>query len=132
MTAIVALYGTHQGFKVLSGLLFEIFEIFFIRKHEIRKIFIKTKITTFISSKKTVKWTFVNGIIKSLNKLHRVLKRLCDNKKITPDLFTKMRILRPKWSQLYGQPKIHKPAAPICPFVSFYNTPLQTPTGLLP
>ena len=28
MTAIVILYGTHQGFKVLRGLLFEIFEIF--------------------------------------------------------------------------------------------------------
>ena len=28
MTAIVTLYGTHQGFKVLRGLIFEIFEIF--------------------------------------------------------------------------------------------------------
>ena len=28
MTAIVILFGTHQGFKVLRGLLLEIFEIF--------------------------------------------------------------------------------------------------------
>jgi hypothetical protein len=26
---------------------------------------------------------------------------------------------------LYGQPKIHKPGAPIRPIVSFYNTPLS-------
>ena len=41
MTAIVTLYGTHQGFKVLRGLLFEILEIFFIREHEIRKLIFK-------------------------------------------------------------------------------------------
>ena len=59
------------------------------------------------------------------NKLYRVLKKLRDEKKITPDLFTKMRNLHPRWPQLYGQPKIHKPGAPIRPVVSFYNTPLQ-------
>ena len=59
------------------------------------------------------------------NKLYRVLKRLRDDKKITPDLFTKMRNLHPRWPQLYGQPKIYKPGAPIRPVVSFYNTPLQ-------
>ena len=36
-----------------------------------------------------------------------------------------MRNLHPRWPQLYGQPKIHKPGAPIRPVVSFYNTPLQ-------
>ena len=54
MTAIVTLHGTHQGFKVFRGLLFEIIEIFFTREHEIRKIFLKIKIATFISSTKTV------------------------------------------------------------------------------
>ncbi|MCP4494476.1 MAG: hypothetical protein GY820_45335, partial [Gammaproteobacteria bacterium] len=59
------------------------------------------------------------------NKLYRILKRLRDEKKISPDLFDKMRNLHPRWPQLYGQPKIHKPGAPIRPVVSFYNTPLQ-------
>ncbi|KAL5266240.1 hypothetical protein ACHWQZ_G003605 [Mnemiopsis leidyi] len=59
------------------------------------------------------------------NKLYRVLKKLRDEHKITPDMFTKMRNLHPRWPQLYGQPKIHKQGAPIRPVVSFYNTPLQ-------
>ena len=59
------------------------------------------------------------------SKLYRVLKKLRDEKKITPDLFNKMRNLHPRWPQLYGQPKIHKPGTPIRPVVSFYNTPLQ-------
>ena len=59
------------------------------------------------------------------SKLYRVLKKLRDEKKITTDLFNKMRNLHPRWSQLYGQPKIHKPGAPIRPVVSSYNTPLQ-------
>ena len=59
------------------------------------------------------------------NKLYRVLKKLRDDKKITTALFNKMRVLHPRWPQLYGQPKIHKPNAPIRPVVSFYNTPLQ-------
>ena len=36
-----------------------------------------------------------------------------------------MRVLHPRYPQLYGQPKIHKPDAPIRPIVSFYNTPLS-------
>ena len=36
-----------------------------------------------------------------------------------------MRNLHSRWPQLYGQPKMHKPGAPIRPVVSFYNTPLQ-------
>ncbi|KAL5262584.1 hypothetical protein ACHWQZ_G008104 [Mnemiopsis leidyi] len=55
----------------------------------------------------------------------KVLKKLRDEHKITPDMFTKMRNLHPRWPQLYGQPKIHKQGAPIRPVVSFYNTPLQ-------
>ena len=35
-----------------------------------------------------------------------------------------MRLLHPRWPQLYGQPKIHKLGAPIRPVVSFYNIPL--------
>ncbi|KAL5268061.1 hypothetical protein ACHWQZ_G004942 [Mnemiopsis leidyi] len=53
--------------------------------------------------------------------------KLRDEHKITPDMFTKMRNLHPRWPQLYGQPKIHKPGAPIRPVVSFYNTPLPPP-----
>ena len=59
------------------------------------------------------------------NKLYRILKKLRDEKKITPQHFNDMRNLHPRWPQLYGQPKIHKPGAPIRPVVSFYNTPLQ-------
>ena len=62
------------------------------------------------------------------SKLYRVLKKLRDEKKITPDLFNKMRNLHPRWPQLYGQPKIHKPGAPIRPVVSFYNTGLYRPS----
>ncbi|XP_063684382.1 uncharacterized protein LOC134818673 [Bolinopsis microptera] len=58
-------------------------------------------------------------------KLQKVLKKLHTDKKITTDLYHKMRNLHPRWPQLYGQPKIHKPGAPIRPVVSFYNTPLQ-------
>ena len=36
-----------------------------------------------------------------------------------------MRVLHPRQPQLYGQPKIHKPGAPIRPIVSFYNTTLS-------
>ena len=36
-----------------------------------------------------------------------------------------MRQLHPRWSQLYGQPKIHKLGAPVRPAVFFYNTPLS-------
>ena len=36
-----------------------------------------------------------------------------------------MRNLHPRYPQLYGLPKIHKPDAPIRLIVSFYNTPLQ-------
>ena len=42
-----------------------------------------------------------------------------------------MRNLHPRWPQLYGQPKIHKPNAPIRPVVSFYNTPLQALHSIL-
>ncbi|KAL5257225.1 hypothetical protein ACHWQZ_G012236 [Mnemiopsis leidyi] len=59
------------------------------------------------------------------NKLYRVLKKLLDEHRITPDMLTKMRDLRPRWPQLYGQPRIHKPGAPIRRVVSFYNTPLH-------
>ncbi|XP_063687779.1 uncharacterized protein LOC134821042 [Bolinopsis microptera] len=58
-------------------------------------------------------------------KLQKVLKKLHTDKKITTDLYHKMRNLHPRWPQLYRQPKIHKPGAPIRPVVSFYNTPLQ-------
>ena len=36
-----------------------------------------------------------------------------------------MRVLYPRYPQLYGLPKIHKTGAPIRPIVSFYNTPLS-------
>ena len=36
------------------------------------------------------------------NKLYRILKKLRDEGKITPHLFTKMRNLHPRWPQLYG------------------------------
>ena len=59
------------------------------------------------------------------SKLHNKLKKLHNDKKITTDHLNKMRNLHPRWPQLYGQPNIHKPGAPIRPVVSFYNTPLQ-------
>ena len=36
-----------------------------------------------------------------------------------------MRLTNPRYPQLYGQPKIHKPGAPIRPIVAFYNSPLS-------
>jgi hypothetical protein len=39
------------------------------------------------------------------DKLYRVLKKLRDEN-ITPDLFTKIRNLHPRWPQLYGNPNI--------------------------
>lgn len=56
---------------------------------------------------------------------YRILKKLRDEKKITPQQFNDMRNPHPRWPQLYGQPKIHRPSAPIRPVVSFYNTPLH-------
>jgi hypothetical protein len=58
-------------------------------------------------------------------KLYILLKAFRDNGKITPAQFKEMRNLHPRYPQLYGKPKIHKPDAPIRPIVSFYNTPLQ-------
>ena len=60
MTAIVTLYGTHQGFKVLRGLLFEIFEIFSyanMKYAKLRHLFLAQR-----------QWTFVNGIIRLLKR----------------------------------------------------------------
>ena len=45
--------------------------------------------------------------------------------KINSETMRNMRQLHPRWTQLYGQPKIHKLRAPIRPVVSFYNTPLS-------
>ena len=58
-------------------------------------------------------------------KLYTLLKKMKDNNKINNDQFKQMRNLHPRWPQLYGKPKIHKPDAPIRPIVSFYNTPLE-------
>ncbi|KAL5270995.1 hypothetical protein ACHWQZ_G001594 [Mnemiopsis leidyi] len=51
----------------------------------------------------------VNARVRHGHITHGVLKKLRDEHKITPDMFTKMRNPHPRWPQLYGQPKIHKP-----------------------
>ena len=59
------------------------------------------------------------------DKLYRLLKKFRDDGHISKSQLDSMRVLHPRQPQLYGQPKIHKPGAPIRPIVSFYNTPLS-------
>ena len=58
-------------------------------------------------------------------KLDNILRKLHKDKEIDKQTQQSMRVLHPRYPQLYGQPKIHKPDAPIRPIVSFYNTPLS-------
>ena len=57
--------------------------------------------------------------------LDRLLNRFVKEGKLDRKTQQSMRVLHPCYPQLYGQPKIHKPNAPIRPIVSFYNTPLS-------
>ena len=59
------------------------------------------------------------------NKLYRIFLKFKKEGKINSETMRNIRQLHPRWPQLYGQPKIHKLAAPICPVVSLYNTPLS-------
>ena len=83
------------------------------------------KVDAHISSGPYSKLTKGDPTTSLTRKLHTLLKALRDKKDITLDMFNKMRNLHPRWPQLYGQPKIHKPGVPIRPIVSFYNTPLE-------
>ena len=59
------------------------------------------------------------------DKLYRILLKMKKEGKIDHTTMQEMRQLHPQWPQLYGQPKIHKPGAPIRPVVAFCNTPLS-------
>ncbi len=58
-------------------------------------------------------------------KLDNILRKQHKDGKIDKKTQQSMRVLHPRYPQLYGQPKIHKPDAPIRPIVAFYNTPLS-------
>ena len=66
------------------------------------------------------------------SKLDYLLNRYVKEGKIDAATRKSMRVLHPRYPQLYGQPKIHKPNAPIRPIVSFYNTPLSAIHKVLP
>ena len=64
-------------------------------------------------------------------KLDAVLKKLLKEGKINKSFYDNSRVLHPRAPQIYGVPKIHKPANPIRPIVSFYVTPLSALHGQL-
>ena len=64
-------------------------------------------------------------------RLNSLLKDLQDQGLLTKPLRDKMHLTNPRYPQLYGQPKIHKPGAPIRPIVAFYNTPLSALSNFL-
>ena len=63
--------------------------------------------------------------LSSNSKLDYPLNRYVKEGKIDATTRKSMRVLHPRYPQLYVQPKIHKPFAPFRPIVSFYNNPLS-------
>ena len=62
-------------------------------------------------------------VLQQEDSINRFLRKLLDNKIISPDQYTSMRNVGASLGVIYGLPKVHKNNTPLRPILAAYNTP---------